>query len=116
MLLIWQSPNRPEFLSSEPLIELLNHAFQLVVKHFHCLLLDFPWHSPKRLGDPARDAGHRVGVTTQRDGVPDRVLEVMMRDKKVAHGRLRFVLPTRLGHVELVEDIEKADVLAALEG
>jgi len=46
---------------------------------------------------------------------PNRVLEVMMRDKKVAHGRLRFVLPTRLGHVELVEDVEVADVRAALE-
>jgi len=44
----------------------------------------------------------------------DRVLEVMMRDKKVAHGRLRFALPARLGHVELVEDIKQSDVLAAL--
>jgi len=26
----------------------------------------------------------------------------MRHDKKVEHGQLRFVLPTRLGHVELV--------------
>lgn len=43
------------------------------------------------------------------------LLDVMSRDKKVAHGRLRFVLPDRLGHVELVGDIDPADVRAALE-
>ena len=42
-------------------------------------------------------------------------LEVMSHDKKVAHGRLRFVLPTRLGHVELVGNVDPADVLAALQ-
>ncbi|MBN1588424.1 MAG: 3-dehydroquinate synthase [Pirellulales bacterium] len=46
---------------------------------------------------------------------PDRVIEAMKHDKKVAHGRWRFVLPTRLGHVELVDGIEEADVRAALE-
>jgi 3-dehydroquinate synthase len=39
----------------------------------------------------------------------------MARDKKTLHGRLRFILPTRLGEVELVEGIEPAiirDVLS----
>jgi 3-dehydroquinate synthase len=36
---------------------------------------------------------------------PQRLLAAMQHDKKVAHGRLRFVLPTRLGHVELVSDV-----------
>jgi 3-dehydroquinate synthase len=45
----------------------------------------------------------------------DEVLAVMARDKKAASGKLRFVLPTRLGHVELVEGIAEADVRAALE-
>jgi len=44
----------------------------------------------------------------------DRVLETMMHDKKVRHGRLHFVLPSRMGHVELVGDVEPADVRAAL--
>ena len=44
----------------------------------------------------------------------DRVLEVMTHDKKAQHGRLRFVLPTRLGHVELVSDINPDDVRAVL--
>ncbi len=35
------------------------------------------------------------------------LMDAMLRDKKVAHGRLRFVLPTRLGHVELVDDVSE---------
>ena len=38
----------------------------------------------------------------------------MMHDKKVEHGKLRFVLPTRLGHVELVGDVDAKDVRGAL--
>jgi 3-dehydroquinate synthase len=44
----------------------------------------------------------------------DAVLAAMSRDKKSAHGKLRFVLPTRMGHVELVGDVEPDDVRAAL--
>ncbi len=46
----------------------------------------------------------------------DRILRSMMHDKKVQHGRLRFVLPDRLGHVELVGDVDPGDVRAALTG
>ena len=45
----------------------------------------------------------------------DKILEAMKHDKKVQHGRLRLVLPDRLGHVELVEDIAAGDLRAALE-
>jgi len=38
-------------------------------------------------------------------GEPDALLAVMARDKKAIGGRLRFVLPSRLGHVELVDDV-----------
>jgi 3-dehydroquinate synthase len=44
------------------------------------------------------------------------LLAAMQRDKKVEHGRLRFVLPSRLGEVELVGDVEADDVHAALFG
>ena len=44
----------------------------------------------------------------------EQVLATAMRDKKVQHGKLRFVLPTRMGHVELVGDIDAKDVRAAL--
>jgi 3-dehydroquinate synthase len=46
----------------------------------------------------------------------DALLLAMNRDKKVEHGRLRFVLPDRLGHVELVGNVDSrlvAEVLAA---
>lgn len=42
------------------------------------------------------------------------LLAAMQRDKKVEHGRLRFVLPTRLGHVELVAGVPEELVRAAL--
>ena len=35
----------------------------------------------------------------------DRLIELMQHDKKVEHGQLRFILPDRLGHVEIVEDV-----------
>lgn len=43
------------------------------------------------------------------------LLTAMQRDKKVEHGKLRFVLPSELGSVELVGDVDPADVRAALE-
>ena len=38
------------------------------------------------------------------------MLTAMAHDKKSEHGQLRFVLPTRLGHVEVVPDVPRADV------
>jgi 3-dehydroquinate synthase len=66
-------------------------------------------------------------VTTRQEkllaalGLPTTVAELdivalmtaMQRDKKAEHGRLRFVLPSRLGHVELVERIDPALVRRA---
>jgi 3-dehydroquinate synthase len=42
------------------------------------------------------------------------LLRVMHRDKKASAGRLRFILPDQVGHVELVGDVPDDDVLAAL--
>jgi len=44
---------------------------------------------------------------------PDDLVALMHRDKKVDDGRLRFVLPDRMGHVELVKDVRIDDVVAA---
>ena len=44
---------------------------------------------------------------------PQQLMAAMMRDKKVAHGKLRLVLPTRLGHVELVSDVSEAEIKKA---
>jgi 3-dehydroquinate synthetase len=46
---------------------------------------------------------------------PDKILSAMMHDKKVQYGKLRFVLPSRLGAVELVGDIDPDNVRKALE-
>jgi len=43
------------------------------------------------------------------------LLRAMHRDKKVSAGKLRFILPDRIGHVALVGDVPDEDVLAALE-
>ena len=53
---------------------------------------------------------------TVSDLDPEAVLEAMQHDKKVEHGKLRFVLPTKLGHVELVDDVPAELVLATLTG
>jgi 3-dehydroquinate synthase len=37
----------------------------------------------------------------------DDLIAVMYRDKKAEAGRLRFVLPDRLGHVELIADVDE---------
>ena len=46
---------------------------------------------------------------------PDELIEAMYHDKKVERGELRFVLPTRMGEVELVRGVRTEEVLAALE-
>ena len=46
--------------------------------------------------------------------VADELITIMGRDKKTVDGRLRFVLPTRIGHVELVDDIDAALVRGVL--
>jgi 3-dehydroquinate synthase len=56
-----------------------------------------------------------LGLPTQVPPLDhDQILRTMMHDKKVQHGRLRFVLPTRMGHVELVGDVSPDEVRAAL--
>ncbi len=43
------------------------------------------------------------------------VLQCMRQDKKVAHGRLRFVLPVRMGHVDLFDDVDPQLIQQALD-
>jgi len=45
----------------------------------------------------------------------DEVISRMRLDKKTEAGKLRFVLPTRMGHVELVEGVEEKFVREVLE-
>jgi 3-dehydroquinate synthase len=45
----------------------------------------------------------------------DQILRAMMHDKKVEHGQLRFVLPSRLGQVELVGGVDLDTVREVLK-
>jgi 3-dehydroquinate synthase len=63
----------------------------------------------------------RLGLPTCRAEatatLPDRaaVVAAMHHDKKAVGGRLTFVLPTRIGHVERFSDVAEDDVRAVLE-
>jgi 3-dehydroquinate synthase len=48
------------------------------------------------------------------DVEPDELIDLMYRDKKVDRGKLRFVVPSRMGHVECVGDVTTEDIVAAL--
>lgn len=45
---------------------------------------------------------------------PQHLWQLMQHDKKVQHGSLRFILPDRLGHVELVAGVPQALVIEEL--
>jgi 3-dehydroquinate synthase len=59
---------------------------------------------------------HALGLPAK---VPDfpaaELIELMQHDKKTVQGRLRFVLPRRLGHVELVSGVESPLVIDSLQ-
>jgi 3-dehydroquinate synthase len=52
--------------------------------------------------------------TAPKDWPVDRLLEVMGSDKKALDGRMRFVLPKRLGEVALFDDVPKERVVQVL--
>jgi 3-dehydroquinate synthase len=52
--------------------------------------------------------------TAPGDWPADELLKVMRSDKKAFAGRLRFVLPTRLGSARLFDDVPEPEVRAAL--
>ena len=54
-------------------------------------------------------------VTDTLHGISDdTLLAIMARDKKALHGQLRFVLPDRIGQVELIEGVDHAAAVAAI--
>ena len=67
---------------------------------------------PRRQTALLRDCGLPVDHPTAS---AEEMLPVMRRDKKVAHGKLRFVLPSAIGSVRLVGDVAEADVRDAIE-
>jgi 3-dehydroquinate synthase len=55
-------------------------------------------------------------VTPGRPYPTDELLAVMRRDKKAVGGNMRFILPTKIGAVTLVDDVPEVLVRAVLEG
>ncbi len=56
-----------------------------------------------------------LGLPTEMPDVDrDTFLEIMRRDKKSKAGNLRLILPTRLGHVDMVTDVATVDVMSVL--
>jgi 3-dehydroquinate synthase len=45
----------------------------------------------------------------------DELIEIMRTDKKAVAGRMRFVLPLRIGAVALIEDVPEAEVRTAIQ-
>jgi 3-dehydroquinate synthase len=79
----------------------------------------------EKLGRVDASLGLRQTALLEAFGLPispraewpaNELLAVMRRDKKAAAGRLRFILPSRLGEVQLVDDVPEALVRDVLEG
>lgn len=77
----------------------------------------------RRLGWWSAAEAERQRRLIEKAGLPSRwpagipwetVLQAMQADKKVKQGRIRFVLPRRIGQAELTDQVELAEVQAAL--
>ncbi len=67
------------------------------------------------VGDRIVAAVEAVGLPSRGDGLADDaiLLKAMAMDKKVRDGRIRLVLPTRIGEVVIVDDADADQVAAA---
>jgi len=73
--------------------------------------------APVELGERQEHLLRRFGLPTRPLPWPlDGLLRVMRSDKKAVAGRLRFVLPRRIGQVELIESVPEEAVRAVLQG
>ncbi len=70
-----------------------------------------------------QDSVERIVALIKKAGLPisglklniDQVASAMLFDKKVKSGKVRFILPDRIGHVVIRDDIAESDVRKALE-
>lgn len=77
----------------------------------------------ERMGLLEANAVHRLIRLIERAGLPtckdnldtNALVEIMLHDKKTVGGRLRFVLPTRIGSVEIRGDVQVEDIKRVLE-
>jgi 3-dehydroquinate synthase len=67
-------------------------------------------------GQAALLARFGLPVSSRPEWAIDALIAVMRRDKKAVGGAMRFILPTRIGEVKLVEDVPESLVREVLEG
>jgi 3-dehydroquinate synthase len=71
---------------------------------------------PRQLVDRQNELLERLGLPTVPERWPiDDLVATMRSDKKSLAGRLRFVLPRRLGEVALFDDVPEGDVRGVLQ-
>ncbi|MDD4782688.1 MAG: 3-dehydroquinate synthase, partial [Syntrophaceticus sp.] len=56
----------------------------------------------------------RAGLPTTVTIPAVEIINILPRDKKARRGKPHFVLPLALGEVDLFEDVEKDEILAAI--
>jgi 3-dehydroquinate synthase len=85
--------------------------------HMAAILASNLGRIPSTLVERQEKLLHNLNLPTRYSGAdPEQLWQVMQHDKKVEHGKLRFILPTKLGHVELVPAIsweQARDAMAA---
>ncbi len=81
-------------------------------------------HTAKLLGQFSDDEITRIKqlliraklpVVKPESMLPTAYISHMLRDKKVLSGKLRLVLPTKIGHVKVVDDVNQDLVLQSIE-
>ena len=45
----------------------------------------------------------------------DKVISIMMKDKKNSNGKIRFILPTKIGEVNIFDDVLKEEIIESLK-
>jgi len=68
----------------------------------------------RRFGLPVAFSVQGLPVAVERPVDAARCLQIMQHDKKAEAGRLRFVLPERIGAVRVVEDVTDDEIRSAL--
>jgi 3-dehydroquinate synthase len=65
--------------------------------------------------DRVRSLLERLGLPTRWEGLDaDEIWRIMQHDKKARGGRVRMVLPTRLGSVDVFDDVAVEQVRSAV--
>ncbi|MFT3789172.1 MAG: 3-dehydroquinate synthase [Tepidisphaeraceae bacterium] len=103
----------------------IEKASNYTILHGECVALGMVAanHVAVRLGMFPESSAQRVKTLIDRAGLPvrgltfsaDEIFSTMFSDKKVREGKLRFILPDRIGHVVIRDDVPEALVREAIE-